>query len=83
MSFSLNFQNSAEKKTHLDSLIDIPSINPSKYDRRTRYNRLDFLIHDSFGPGFVEDILENNKISVYFSHGPEVLEHNRLEHLAS
>ena len=72
MSFNLDFKNIEEKKIHLDSLIDIPSINPGKYDSRIKYNRLDFLVHDQFGPGFVDTVLSTHEISVFFAHGVEV-----------
>lgn len=83
MSFNLDFQNPREKKLHLDSLINIPSINPEKYDSNTRYQRLDFLIHDKFGPGFVDEIINPYEISVFFAHGVEVLDHNLLDVIAS
>lgn len=82
MSFHLNFKSPEEKKTHLESLIDIPSINPGRYDSRTKYNRLDFLIHDEFGPGFVESVSQTNEIKVFFSHGVETLPHNLPKTLA-
>jgi hypothetical protein len=82
MSFNLNFRNSEERKVHLESLIDIPSINPGRYDSRTRYNRLDFLIHDKFGPGFVDEVMNSDEIVVFFAHGHEKLIHNQPKNLA-
>ena len=48
-----------EKSTHLGSLVSIPSISPIKFEDTTKFKRLDFVTHQRFGLGFVEEIISD------------------------
>lgn len=69
----IRFTNLEEKLSHLKSLQNIPSINPKNYDPEGEYYRLDYLSHDDFGVGFVEEVLSETEVKVFFTSGERVL----------
>ena len=77
---SISFDNVAEKIAHLQSLIDIPSINPKVYDEDVEYFRLDFINHPDFGVGFVEEVLNEKEVNVFFTSGVRNIEHRKYLH---
>ena len=66
-------ENKEEKLAHLESLQRIPSINPRKYDASEGYQRLDYIDHNEFGIGFVEEVVDRKTIKVFFPVGEQVL----------
>ncbi len=62
-----------EKLTHLQSLEKIPSINPRPYSESANYQRLDYISHQVYGSGFVEEIIDRKTIKVFFREGPKTL----------
>ncbi|MBC98734.1 MAG: hypothetical protein CME63_13375 [Halobacteriovoraceae bacterium] len=77
---TISFANVDEKMAHLQSLVNIPSINPKTYDEDVEYFRLDFINHPEFGVGFVEEVLSEKEINVFFSSGPRMIEHKKYLH---
>jgi len=75
-----SFENTDEKMAHLQSLVNIPSINPKAYDEDAEYFRLDFINHPSLGLGFVEDVLSDREINVFFMNGGSIIEHQKFLH---
>jgi hypothetical protein len=65
----IQFTTKEEKKSHLNSLIRIPSINPRPYNQDDEYARLDFILHPQYGAGFVEEIVGDNQVRVFFEEG--------------
>lgn len=70
----IKFETDADRINHLQSLMNIPSINPKDYSPSGEFYRLDFIKHPSFGLGFVEVVLSNQEIKVFFTEGSKVLE---------
>lgn len=70
---TITFDSIEDKLNHLKSLEKIPSINPRVYNEDDEYYRLDFISHPQFGTGFIEEILSDTEIKVFFPHGVEVL----------
>jgi hypothetical protein len=70
---TIRFNNLEEKLSHLQSLINIPSINPKSYSSDGEYYRLDFISHESFGLGFVEEVISEGEVKVFFSSGERIL----------
>jgi hypothetical protein len=77
---TISFENVDEKIAHLQSLVNIPSINPKVYDEDEEYFRLDFIDHPEYGVGFVEEVLNNREVNVFFSSGPRMIEHRKFLH---
>jgi len=77
---TISFENIDEKIAHLQGLVNIPSINPKDYDEDMEYFRLDFINHPSYGVGFVEEVLSNKEINVFFINGPKIIEHRKFLH---
>lgn len=71
----IKFETDADRINHLQSLKNIPSINPKDYSPVGEFYRLDFISHPKFGLGFVEEVLANQQIKVFFTEGIQVLEH--------
>lgn len=71
----INFENVDEKTAHLQSLVNIPSINPKSYDQDAEYFRLDFIDHPDYGVGFVEEVVDEHSIKVFFNDGEQVVAH--------
>lgn len=69
----MNFETEEDKKSHLQSLKNIPSINPRVYNQDDEYNRLDFIKHSTMGVGFVEEIISDSEIKVFFASGVTTL----------
>ncbi len=69
----IRFTNNEEKLNHLQSLKNIPSINPKDYDPESEYHRLDYISHKDFGIGFVEEILDELNFRAFFSSGEQIL----------
>lgn len=80
MTNTISFTNVAQKMAHLQSLVNIPSINPKAYDEDAEYFRLDFIDHPSYGVGFVEEVLSNRDVNVFFMTGPRIIEHRKFLH---
>ena len=66
-----NLEEKTEKMSHLESLLNIPSINPKDYLESNIYSRLDFIRHEEFGQGFVSEVVDQNTIKVFFQDGEE------------
>lgn len=77
---TISFENVDEKMAHLQSLVNIPSINPKAYDEDAEYFRLDFIDHPSYGVGFVEEVLSDREINVFFMSGPRIIDHRKFLH---
>ena len=77
---SISFENVDEKIAHLQSLVNIPSINPKAYDEDAEYFRLDFIDHPEYGVGFVEEVLSDKDVNVFFSSGPRIIVHRKFLH---
>lgn len=71
-------ENKEEKLAHLESLRRIPSINPRKYDASKDYQRLDYIDHEEFGIGFVEEIVDRKTIKAFFPKGEQVLSQRKF-----
>ena len=71
----IKFETDADRINHLQSLKNIPSINPKDYSPVGEYYRLDFINHPTFGLGFVEEVLNNQRIKVFFTEGIQELDH--------
>lgn len=69
----IKFTTIEEKLNHLQSLKNIPSINPRDYDPESEYHRLDYISHKEFGIGFVEEVLDELNVKAFFSSGEKVL----------
>ncbi len=69
----IEFENIEQKLAHLSSLVSIPSINPMAYDKDSEYHKMDFIEHSSFGAGFVEEIVSEHEIRVFFPVGEKLL----------
>ncbi len=75
MVHSIKFETDADRINHLQSLKNIPSINPKDYDPSSEYFRLDFIKHPKFGVGFVEEVVGSREIKVFFEGGTQTLAH--------
>lgn len=71
----ISFENIDEKMSHLQSLINIPSIRPKIYDGDSEYFRLDFIDHPEFGVGFVEEVIGEYELKVFFASGTQIISH--------
>ena len=60
-----------DKMSHLQSLLNIPSINPKDYLDTEKYSRLDFIRHPQFGQGYVSEVVDENTLKVFFQDGSE------------
>jgi hypothetical protein len=69
----IEFENVEQKLAHLSSLESIPSINPVAYDEDSEYQKMDFIEHGTFGAGFVEEVVSNHEIRVFFPVGEKLL----------
>ncbi len=69
MMSTIKFETEQDKVNHLQSLKNIPSINPKIYNQDDEYNRLDFIKHSEMGIGFVEEIISDSEIRVFFASG--------------
>lgn len=67
-----------EKKSHLKSLMSIPSISARDYSSSEEYFRLDFINHPDKGMGLVDEIISDQMIKVFFLNGEEELEHKLI-----
>lgn len=70
---TIKFETEEDKVNHLQSLTNIPSINPRSYDPDDEYHRLDFIMHPQHGVGFVEEIVSQTEVRAYFKSGEVVL----------
>lgn len=73
MTRHIEFENVEQKLAHLSSLVSIPSINPKAYNEDAEYQKMDFIEHNIYGVGFVEEIVSKNEIRVFFPVGEKVL----------
>ena len=69
----LKLVGNSEKVEHLESLVSIPSINPKMYDINDEYFRLDFISHDDYGVGFVEEVMNKFQVRIFFPEGERIL----------
>ena len=60
------FKDQNAKMSHLKRLISLPGILPRNYDPSEEYNRLDYIDHPKYGPGFVLETISDQVISVFF-----------------
>ena len=70
----IKFTSIEEKLNHLQSLKNIPSINPRDYDPESEYHRLDYISHQEFGIGFIEEVVDEMNVKAFFSSGEKVLQ---------
>lgn len=70
---TIKFETEEDKVNHLQSLTNIPSINPRQYNPDDEYHRLDYIAHPEFGVGFVEEIVSETELRAYFNNGVVVL----------
>tara|TARA_R110002072_G_scaffold534_5_gene3753 strand:+ start:10062 stop:10304 length:243 start_codon:yes stop_codon:yes gene_type:complete len=71
---NMKLEGNVEKLAHLKSLETIPSINPRIYDPSESYSKLDFINHKTYGTGFVVEVLDGNKIRVFFESGEKIVD---------
>ena len=60
------FKNRDAKISHIKGLIALPSIKARAYDPSEAYDRLDYIDHPEHGPGFVDEIISDQAIAVFF-----------------
>jgi hypothetical protein len=70
---TIRFETEEDKLNHLQSLTNIPSINPRSYNPNDEYHRLDYINHPEYGVGFVEEVISETEMRAYFNEGVVVL----------
>ena len=65
------FRDKEAKMAHIKGLISLPSIKAVPYDISEQYERLDYIEHPEYGLGFVDEIISDNSMVVFFLEGPE------------
>jgi MinD superfamily P-loop ATPase len=73
-----------KKKSTKDSVSDIwmekiagATAKSQKYSPRTTFVKGDIIDHPKFGPGFIDKLIDNDKIQVIFRHEVKTLVHNK------
>ena len=51
---------------HIKGLLALPSIQARPYDPAAEYDRLDYIDHPQYGPGFVDEIISDQLMTVFF-----------------
>ncbi|MCP4912339.1 MAG: hypothetical protein GY909_04405 [Oligoflexia bacterium] len=72
----------ASKKTESISdmwleLVSKATSQSQKYSPRTEFKQGDVIDHPKFGPGFIDKLIDNDKIQVIFRHEIKTLIHNK------
>ena len=60
------FKDKKAKLSHIKGLISLPSIKPVPYNPAETYDRLDYIDHPEYGLGFVDEIISDNSMMVFF-----------------
>ena len=63
------FKDRNAKISHIKGLVELPSVKARPYDPSESYDRLDYIEHPLYGPGFVDEIISDTVIAVFFLNG--------------
>ena len=73
----LNFRTQREKKDFLKGLVSNKNRVPKDYKVIEDYFLGDFIVHQKFGHGFVQALVDKEKMQVYFDLGEKTLLHSK------
>ena len=66
-----SWKNKTAKKQYLKSLIDADNVTATQYNMSRPHRLGQFIQHPKFGHGFIQGILGENKIQVFFEAAEE------------
>ncbi|MCB9062847.1 MAG: hypothetical protein H6622_15100 [Halobacteriovoraceae bacterium] len=76
MSKVRDLKNKTQKKNYLSELI-AAGITPLSYSIKKSYELGDFVEHPKFGKGFVESIVSEDKVQIFFNGETKMLLQNK------
>ena len=77
MSRIQSLRTKTQKKKYLKELIDAEAIRPEDYDISKSYEIGDFVNHPKYGDGFIEEIMTETKMRIFFLDSERVFIHSR------
>lgn len=72
----LSWKTKVEKRDYLDALMGSKKKEAISYIKENEYKIGDFISHPKFGQGFIHNIMNKNKIEVYFNDSEKILVQN-------
>lgn len=66
-----------QKKKYLKELIDAEAIRPEPYNIKTNYEVGNFVHHPKYGDGFVEELMTESKMKIFFLDSERVFMYNK------
>lgn len=68
-----------QKKKYLKELMDAEAIRPEVYNIKNSYEVGDFVNHPKYGDGFVEEIMTETKMRIFFIDSERVFIHSKVK----
>jgi hypothetical protein len=66
-----------QKKKYLKELMEAEAIRPEVYDIKKSYEVGDFVNHPKYGDGFIEEIMTETKMRIFFIDSERVFIHSK------
>lgn len=76
MKFLKTWKNKTEKKAYLEKLVNENSLTATEYNMKNAHSVGEHISHPKFGLGFIERVIGQNKIVVFFEQFEKVLLQN-------
>jgi hypothetical protein len=76
MKLSKLWKTKTEKKKYLDALINEDSVVPKVYNMKNDHEIGEFISHPKFGLGFIEKMVGQKKVLVFFEESEKTLLQN-------
>lgn len=72
----ISWKNKTAKREHLRALINDVNIEAISYNKNQNHNVGDYINHFKFGFGFIQKIINNTKVEVFFEDSEKVMLQN-------
>ena len=76
MSILMKWKNKKEKMEYLSNLINTPLLDATTYSKFGNHETGDFVSHQKFGLGFIQKVISNTRIEVFFNDSEKILLQN-------
>lgn len=77
MSRVQSLRTKTQKKKYLKELMEAEAIRPEVYDIKKSYEVGDFVNHPKYGDGFIEEIMTETKMRIFFIDSERVFIHSK------